>query len=113
MHAEWEANLLNFLQGVYDQFGWLGVLSLMVLESATGMTSSEVILSLAAWERSSCSCCILLAALCQKGCGSACAPENKKPLAWRIIFAHINKKGITQFTEEAYFRTTRNHLRNS
>lgn len=49
MYAEWEANLLDFLQGVYDQFGWLGVFSLMVLESATGMTSSEVILSLAGW----------------------------------------------------------------
>lgn len=41
--------ILGTLQTVYDQFGWAGVFSMMVLENATGISPSEIILSLAGW----------------------------------------------------------------
>ena len=44
-----EAVILGTLQSVYDQFGWAGVFSMMVFENATGITPSEIVLSLAGW----------------------------------------------------------------
>ncbi len=41
-----EATILSVLQTIFDQFGWAGVLGLMVLENATGITPNEVILAL-------------------------------------------------------------------
>lgn len=44
-----ETLILGGLQSVYDQFGWGGVFSMMVFENATGITPSEIVLSLAGW----------------------------------------------------------------
>ena len=44
-----ETFILGALQSVYDQFGWGGVFSMMIFENATGITPSEIILSLAGW----------------------------------------------------------------
>ena len=44
-----ESTILGTAQTIYDQFGWAGVFTIMVLENATGITPSEVILSLAGW----------------------------------------------------------------
>lgn len=41
--------ILSGLQTVYDQFGWLGVFLMMIFENATGITPSEIVLSLAGW----------------------------------------------------------------
>ncbi len=41
--------ILNSLQTLFDQFGWAGVFVIMVLENATGITPSEIILTLAGW----------------------------------------------------------------
>jgi membrane protein DedA with SNARE-associated domain len=41
--------ILNSLQTLFDQFGWAGVFAVMVLENATGLTPSEIILTLAGW----------------------------------------------------------------
>lgn len=41
--------ILNSLQTLFDQFGWAGVFAVMVLENATGITPSEIILTLAGW----------------------------------------------------------------
>jgi membrane protein DedA with SNARE-associated domain len=44
-----ETLILGVLQSIYDQFGWGGVFSMMVFENATGITPSEIVLSLAGW----------------------------------------------------------------
>jgi membrane protein DedA with SNARE-associated domain len=44
-----ETFFLGALQTIYDQFGWGGVFSMMVFENATGITPSEIVLSLAGW----------------------------------------------------------------
>lgn len=44
-----EVAILGALQSVYDQFGWAGVFAMMVFENATGITPSEIVLSLAGW----------------------------------------------------------------
>ena len=44
-----EIFILGALQSVYDQFGWSGVFSMMIFENATGITPSEIVLSLAGW----------------------------------------------------------------
>ena len=44
-----ETFILGALQSIYDQFGWGGVFSMMVFENATGITPSEIVLSLAGW----------------------------------------------------------------
>jgi len=44
-----EIFILGTLQSSYDQFGWGGVFSMMVFENATGITPSEIVLSLAGW----------------------------------------------------------------
>ncbi len=44
-----ETLILGALQSMYDQFGWGGVFSMMVFENATGITPSEIVLSLAGW----------------------------------------------------------------
>lgn len=44
-----EQTTLFALQTIFDKFGWLGVFGLMVLENATGITPSEVILAFAGW----------------------------------------------------------------
>lgn len=49
MFAELERQILEILQLIFDQFGWLGVAALMGFENATGITPSEVILGLAGW----------------------------------------------------------------
>ena len=49
MFDQIEAAILGVLQSVYDQFGWAGVFSMMVFENATGITPSEIVLSLAGW----------------------------------------------------------------
>ena len=42
-----ETMILGTLQSIYDQFGWGGVFSMMIFENATGITPSEIVLSLA------------------------------------------------------------------
>jgi len=49
MFAEIEIRILNSLQIIFDQFGWLGVSGMLVFENATGLTPSEIILGLAGW----------------------------------------------------------------
>ena len=44
-----EMYILGTLQSIYDQFGWGGVFSMMAFENATGITPSEIVLSLAGW----------------------------------------------------------------
>jgi len=44
-----ETLILGTLQTIYDQFGWGGVFSMMIFENATGITPSEIVLSLAGW----------------------------------------------------------------
>jgi len=44
-----EFTVLSGLQTVYDQFGWLSVFLMMIFENATGITPSEIVLSLAGW----------------------------------------------------------------
>jgi membrane protein DedA with SNARE-associated domain len=49
MFDQIEITILSALQTIFDQFGWAGVFGLMVLENATGITPSEVILAFAGW----------------------------------------------------------------
>jgi len=44
-----ETFILGTLQSIYNQFGWGGVFSMMIFENATGITPSEIVLSLAGW----------------------------------------------------------------
>ena len=44
-----EATILSTLQTIFDQFGWVGVVGLMIFENATGITPSEIILAFAGW----------------------------------------------------------------
>jgi membrane protein DedA with SNARE-associated domain len=44
-----ETTILSTLQFIFDQFGWVGVFGLMVLENATGVTPNELILAFAGW----------------------------------------------------------------
>jgi membrane protein DedA with SNARE-associated domain len=44
-----EEQIVNALQSIFDQFGWVGVAGLMAFENATGITPSEIILGLAGW----------------------------------------------------------------
>lgn len=49
MFAELETIVLTSLKAIYDALGWLGVVALLIFENATGITPSEIILSLAGW----------------------------------------------------------------
>jgi len=49
MLDNFETLILGALQSIYDQFGWGGVFSMMIFENATGITPSEIVLSLAGW----------------------------------------------------------------
>jgi len=49
MFDQIEATILFTLQTIFDQFGWVGVFGLMVLENATGVTPNELILTFAGW----------------------------------------------------------------
>ncbi len=49
MIAELEMIILSAAQIIYDAMGWFGVALLLVFENATGITPSEIILSLAGW----------------------------------------------------------------
>ena len=49
MINEFETFILTSLQTIYDALGWFGVAALLVFENATGITPSEIILSLAGW----------------------------------------------------------------
>lgn len=44
-----EQIILDTLQTIFDKFGWLGVMGLMIFENATGITPSEIILAFAGW----------------------------------------------------------------
>lgn len=44
-----EAMILGALQVMFDELGWLGVAIIMILENATGLTPSEVVLGFAGW----------------------------------------------------------------
>jgi membrane protein DedA with SNARE-associated domain len=44
-----EQTILSALQVIFDQFGWYGVFGLMIIENATGISPSEVILAFAGW----------------------------------------------------------------
>ncbi|MBG0788708.1 MAG: DedA family protein [Anaerolineaceae bacterium] len=49
MIALLENNILPILNNLYNAWGWLGVALMLILENATGITPSEVILGLAGW----------------------------------------------------------------
>ncbi len=49
MLEQLEFLILNSLQTLFDQFGWGGVFMVMAFENATGITPSEIILTLAGW----------------------------------------------------------------
>lgn len=49
MFETWETAILNLIYPLYDTIGWWGVSALLILENATGITPSEVILGLAGW----------------------------------------------------------------
>src|SRR5512144_928562 len=44
-----EQTILSALQMIFDQFGWYGVFGLMIVENATGISPSEIILAFAGW----------------------------------------------------------------
>ncbi|MCB9136276.1 MAG: DedA family protein [Anaerolineales bacterium] len=44
-----ETFILDNLQMIFDEFGWLGVMAMMAFENTTGITPSEVLLGLAGW----------------------------------------------------------------
>lgn len=44
-----ETIILNALQYLYDELGWMGVTIIMIIENATGLTPSEVVLGFAGW----------------------------------------------------------------
>ena len=44
-----ERTILNTLQLLYDELGWFGVTIIMIIENATGIAPSEVVLALAGW----------------------------------------------------------------
>jgi len=69
-----EQTILSTLQVIFDQFGWLGVFGLMVLENATGISPNEIILTFAGWmliERHGISPSFILLAGVYAGLGSA------------------------------------------
>jgi len=69
-----ETAILSTLQTIFDQFGWAGVFGLMVFESATGVTSSEIILTFAGWmliERHGIPTSFIFVAAIYAGLGSA------------------------------------------
>ncbi len=49
MITELETIILFAAKTIYDTWGWFGVAALLVFENATGITPSEIILSLAGW----------------------------------------------------------------
>jgi membrane protein DedA with SNARE-associated domain len=44
-----EQAILSALQVIFDRFGWYGVFGLMIVENATGISPSEIILACAGW----------------------------------------------------------------
>ena len=49
MISDLETIILSAAQTIYDAWGWFGIAVLLVFENATGITPSEIILSLAGW----------------------------------------------------------------
>lgn len=49
MITAFEQDIIDTLQTIFDQFGWAGVMGLMIFENATGITPSEIILAFAGW----------------------------------------------------------------
>mgnify|MGYP001544829252 FL=1 len=49
MLVQIEEFIINNIQLIYDQIGWLGLTALLEFENATGITPSENILGLAGW----------------------------------------------------------------
>lgn len=49
MIDKWEQTILNTMQSIFDELGWLGVAIIMIVENATGLTPSEVVLGFAGW----------------------------------------------------------------
>ncbi len=69
-----ETTILSALQTIFDQFGWAGVVGLMIFENATGITPSEIILAFAGWmliERHDIAPAFILVAGLYTGIGSA------------------------------------------
>ena len=69
-----EQVILPSLQLIFDQFGWLGVFGLMVLEKSTGLSPGEIILAFAGWmliERHGIAPSFILLAGVYAGLGSA------------------------------------------
>jgi membrane protein DedA with SNARE-associated domain len=46
---EFESQIITTIQDAMDRFGWFGVSFAMAFENATGITPTEIILSLAGW----------------------------------------------------------------
>jgi len=44
-----ETTILDALQYIYDELGWLGVTIIMIIENATGLAPSEMVLGFAGW----------------------------------------------------------------
>jgi membrane protein DedA with SNARE-associated domain len=44
-----EQTILNTVQTIFDELGWLGVTIIMIVENATGLTPGEVVLGFAGW----------------------------------------------------------------
>jgi membrane protein DedA with SNARE-associated domain len=44
-----EQTILNAMQAIFNELGWLGVTIIMIIENATGLTPSEVVLGFAGW----------------------------------------------------------------
>jgi membrane protein DedA with SNARE-associated domain len=44
-----EQTILNTMQIIFNELGWLGVAMIMIVENATGLTPSEVVLGFAGW----------------------------------------------------------------
>jgi len=69
-----EQTLLSALQVIFEQFGWYGVFGLMIVENATGISPSEIILAFAGWmliERHGIAPSFILVAGFYAGLGSA------------------------------------------
>ena len=107
-----EQTILSALQMIFDQFGWYGVFGLMIVENATGISPSEIILAFAGWmliERHGIQPAFILLAGFYAGLGSAigasitywAARIGGRPLVDRFTnLLHIDVKYIEQIENQ-------------
>jgi membrane protein DedA with SNARE-associated domain len=112
MLDSFEQTILAVLQVIFDQFGWYGVIGLMILENTTGISPSEIILACAGWmliERHGIPPSFILVAGFYAGLGSAVGASitywlarlGGRPLVDRFAnFFHIKLETIERVEEQ-------------